>query len=253
MYNFPCNCNVLAPTSLEVCYAIPPTHFKDIPTFNFILDPDTCSSKAHQKKTSLRLQQKNEAREIRKRKHWVKDGCSEKCTRKCNFKLDREARIRLNAAYWNMSWAEQRAYVRESYTVVVPKRKLISPKRNPRRIFLLENSDHIKVEVCKVFFLTTLGYRQTNDCILYGANDLIDKRGKHMKTPKKDRNIITQHIKSFNVLAPNSTSRNARQRSLPCDLSVSKMHKHYCNMHPDKPVSYELYRQHLQTYMTSRQ
>lgn len=143
--------------------------------------------------------------------------------------------------YWDMSWREQHSFVEASTSVAVPKRK-------PKRAFTLKKLDGTRVEVCKVFLLTTLGYEKSNDRILHNTciEPSEDKRGKHQKTPLFDRDLLTRHVLSFNPLEPHYRREHAPlRRYLPSDINVVHMHKHFCTEYPDKEISYELYRQHL--------
>lgn len=187
----------------------------------------------------------------KKSEHCVKPGCNEKCLKKCMTLLNQEDREAINKAYWDMSWQEQHAFVDAHTYVAVPKRKITSePKRKPKRNFVLKKQDGTQKDVCKIFFLTTLGYLKNNDRILHKTftDSSIDKRGKHQKTPAFDRNLLNQHIESFNPLEPHYRREHAPlRRYLPSDINKTQMHKHFCETYPDRQVSYSLYRSHLKS------
>ncbi|KAF9411384.1 hypothetical protein HW555_009785 [Spodoptera exigua] len=191
----------------------------------------------------------------KKREHCVKPGCNEKCIKKCMTLLNQEDREAINKSYWDMSWQEQHAFVEAHTYVAVPKRKITSePKRNPRRNFVLKKQDGTRKDVCKIFFLTTLGYLKNNDRILHPTftDSSIDKRGKHQKTPAFDRDLLNQHVESFNPLEPHYRREHAPlRRYLPSDVNITQMHKHFCETYPDRQVSYSLYRSHLKNMKIS--
>ncbi|KAF9409849.1 hypothetical protein HW555_010898 [Spodoptera exigua] len=202
------------------------------------------------------LQQRRlDAKNKKKREHCVKPGCNEKCLKKCMTLLNQEDREAINKSYWDMSWQEQHAFVEAHTYVAVPKRKITSePKRNPRRIFVLKKQDGTRKDVCKIFFLTTLGYLKNNDRILHPTftDSSIDKRGKHQKTPAFDRDLLNQHVESFNPLEPHYRREHAPlTRYLPSDVNITQMHKHFCETYPDRQVSYSLYRSHLKNMKIS--
>ncbi|KAF9405474.1 hypothetical protein HW555_013807 [Spodoptera exigua] len=202
------------------------------------------------------LQQRRlDAKNKKKREHCVKPGCNEKCLKKCMTLLNQEDREAINKSYWDMSWQEQHAFVEAHTYVAVPKRKITSePKRNPRRNFVLKKQDGTRKDVCKIFFLTTLGYLKNNDRILHPTftDSSIDKRGKHQKTPAFDRDLLNQHVESFNPLEPHYRREHAPlRRYLPSDVNITQMHKHFCETYPDRQVSYSLYRSHLKNMKIS--
>lgn len=195
------------------------------------------------------LQRTNDAKTTRILEHSVKPGCGEKCLKTCNTIYSQEDRAAINTKFWNMSWQEQHAFVRAHTSVAIPKRKSTTePKRKPRRAFSLKKIDGTRVEVCKTFFLTTLGYEKNNDRILNNnfTDQSTDNRGKHQKTPAFDRDTLTQHIESFHPLAHHYRREHAPlRRYLPSDLNITQMHKHFCEINPEKTVSYEFYRHHV--------
>ncbi|KAF9419617.1 hypothetical protein HW555_003895 [Spodoptera exigua] len=202
------------------------------------------------------LQQRRlDAKNKKKSEHCVKPGCNEKCLKKCMTLLNQEDREAINKSYWDMSWQEQHAFVEAHTYVAVPKRKITSePKRNPRRNFVLKKQDGTRKDVCKIFFLTTLGYLKNNDRILHPTftDSSIDKRGKHQKTPAFDRDLLNQHVESFNPLEPHYRREHAPlRRYLPSDVNITQMHKHFCETYPDRQVSYSLYRSHLKNMKIS--
>lgn len=203
------------------------------------------------KRYDISLSERNEQKSEEKRSQYhVKPGCETKCRKECTKAFTDEERQNLNDYYWNLKWKERRLFIQSNVPVIVPQRQKTGPRlRAPRRTFFLKKDDDTKVEVCKIFFLTTLGFNKTNDKVLYNSisdENLIDARGKHTKTLAYDRDVLKQHVESFNPLEPHYRREHApNRRYLPTDVTIRFMHKDFCEKHPQDPVSYELYRQHV--------
>lgn len=183
----------------------------------------------------------------------VKLGCDERCSKKCSRKFAEDERAEINKKYWKLSWLERREFIRSMTVVAVPKRQVTQRKKAPRKAFNLRNSDGVIVEVCKIFFLTTLGFKKSNDRILYNSlkksNDK-DRRGLHIKTPPFNRQLITEHVKSFHLLEQHQTGDDgAPARAVPRDLTIKFMHNDFCEKNPSRKIGYQIYRQHVKTML----
>lgn len=116
------------------------------------------------------------------------------------------------------------------------------------------------MQVCKTFFLTTLGYSKNNDTVLH---DVIqnsspssisvvkkDMRGRNPCKNKFDRSIITSHIESYHPTISHYRREHAPNvRYLSSDISVTDMHKDFIGKHMN--VSYEVYRSVLKSMKIS--
>lgn len=106
--------------------------------------------------------------------------------------------------------------------------------------------------VCKIFYLTTLGYKKTNDWPVLGLfkntskKEVIhpqDKRGRASSVNKISDTEILDHIESYNPTISHYRREHAPNvRYLPSDVNISIMHKHFREMYPNITCSYELYR-----------
>lgn len=109
-------------------------------------------------------------------------------------------------------------------------------------------------EVCKGFFLTTLGYKTTNDRFVhYTLNNTkkgdigspSDQRGKQPSKNKGPHEEIIQHIETFHPTDSHYRREHAPNvRYLPSDVNVVLMHGDFIKKHPEFKgrVSYDLYR-----------
>lgn len=222
-----------------------------VPTYDTShnLEKEPPLQRKRQKYNTSVLQRKIDAQNKKRLEHLVQPGCNEKCLKKCTTQVSQEDREEINSNYWKMNFVDQHLFVNTHTAVAVPKRKITTdPKRKPRRTFYLKKVDGTKVEVCKTFFLTTLGYVKTNDRILQDEriDTTCDKRGKHNKTPAFNRDMLNHHVELFNPMEPHYRREHAPlRRYLPSDLNIVHMHKDFLQKHPDQNISYELYRKHL--------
>lgn len=185
-----------------------------------------------------------------KTKHTVRTGCGS-CKKGCVGKLLEDQRIAINRNYWMMSWPERQIFLSASISTTEVKRRRGSGMSRTRSCkYFLKNPKGEKVEICRVFFLTTLGYDRKNDRAITNvinkegnSTSVQDKRGKHPKTPKTDRNVIKTHIESFAPTISHYRREHApNKRYLASDINITNMHKDFMAKHPDIKCSYELYR-----------
>lgn len=110
-------------------------------------------------------------REIKKKqmnmeKRGLKEPCTEKCYIKCNTKFTAQERKDINAKYIALDYESQGLYIKSLIDVKATPRsrnKKEGYSRKRRNKFYLKGHDNTKRQVCKTFFLTTLGYMPKND------------------------------------------------------------------------------------------
>lgn len=87
-----------------------------------------------------------------------------KCQKKCLEKVDEDRRIAINEMYWDLNWLGKKTYVLNCIITAPVKRRRSdsSTKQNSFKYFL-KDSDGQSQNVCKIFFITTLGYEKNND------------------------------------------------------------------------------------------
>lgn len=192
-------------------------------------------------------------------KYQLKPGCNVGCKKKCHSQFTEEARQHLNNHFRNMSWKEQQYFIINNTSKEEPKRKTVKENRKLRRntsvLYFLTNETGAKVNVCKVFFLETLGYSRKNDKSVRNAlytktnNIPVDNRGINSNPKKFDETKVVEHINSFNPSISHYRREHAPNRKyLPSDLTVTRMYQDFCEQHDlqDPPayeqVSYEYYR-----------
>lgn len=127
-------------------------------------------------------------------------------------------------------------------------------KRKKTLIYTLPNQTGQLQEVCKVFFLKTLGCNAKNDklitTMLKNSIDasLTPQRDRRGSAPanKCDRDIIREHIQTFNPCISHYRREHAHNRLyLPSDITAKFMHSHYNDRYPNNKVSYQTYRKVL--------
>lgn len=116
--------------------------------------------------------------------------------------------------------------------------------------YFFSNESGEKIAVCRVFFLTTLGYNKTNEKVVRNAvkngNAVVpsDGRGHSDKKFKIDHELIQRHIESFRPTISHYRREHApNKRYLSSEVTIQFMFNDFLEKHPDHPIiSYELYR-----------
>ncbi|KAK5648204.1 hypothetical protein RI129_003096 [Pyrocoelia pectoralis] len=117
----------------------------------------------------LQVRQRNKLDNC-KQKHSLKTPCVI-CKKNCNSYFSNEHRTNINTQYWEMTFTEKRTFVACSITAepaedVKRHRGSANSRRQKTYKYFLKSTDGSKIEVCKHFFLTTLGYTKGNDRIV---------------------------------------------------------------------------------------
>ncbi|KAK7169041.1 hypothetical protein R3I93_005136 [Phoxinus phoxinus] len=182
----------------------------------------------------------------------MREPCGQKCRRKCSEKFSEEWRKKIWAMYWNMDYTEKRAFMFCNITQL-PTARLFVPKGTSRRsrsfVYRLKNEDQVPQQVCKNFFLATLGYHPTNDSLVLSVmrsdmeNERIpkDQRGRHTPGNKLDLQPLLDHIESFHPSVSHYRREHApHRRYLPSDISIKLMYADW--LEKGNRCSYETYR-----------
>lgn len=126
-------------------------------------------------------------------------------------------------------------------------------KRKKSLFYYFKDKNGSPKQVCKTFFLSTLGFKATNDRIIRSSllnmsdNERIkaktDGRKQNKRSIVVDRTLIRQHIQSFSPQKSHYRREHAPDRFyLPDDISITLMYKHFMENNPDMKFSYYLYR-----------
>jgi hypothetical protein len=108
------------------------------------------------------MKERQEETNRKKLHHYgVKEGCKN-CKKECNLNFDKARRLELNTRYWNMNWQERQIYVSSNVTacLIRKRRGTDESKRQKSLRYFLKTETGSRIQVCKVFFLTTLGYHK---------------------------------------------------------------------------------------------
>lgn len=203
---------------------------------------------------------KNKIEEL-KFKHQIQPPSND-CKRKCTDKIDNHRREVINKMYWNLKTSEERrSFIFNTCERQDVKRRCTTELNQPRRRnktikYFLKDVDDKKHEVCKIFFLTTLGFNKKNDKFLHtifscekgSINPKISMRGRKAAINKGPHDEIIAHIESFEpTIAHYRREHSPHTRYLPSDTNISLMHLDFITKHPQYKncVSYELYRRIL--------
>lgn len=117
----------------------------------------------------------------------------------------------------------------------------------------LTDKNSTVIEVCKAFFLTTLGFNKKNDREIF---NILNKTFVGELTPPKDKrtskksndsvkthNLVSDHIELFHPTISHYRREHAPNvRYLPSDINIKLMHEDFNEKYPDIQISYEFYR-----------
>lgn len=215
-------------------------------------------TKKGEKRKRRRLEEPLSARKAKKieqnkLKHHVKTSCADTCKKKCTESFTDDERKNINTQYWQMTFSEKRNFISSYVTSLEVKRhRSRESRRNKTLRYYFKCRSGDRVEVCKIFFLSTLGYNKNNDrilqdCFTGNTQKIISHRGsiqgKHAKTPKIDRDVIKAHVETFNPAVSHYRREHApHRRYLPSDLSIQLLYSDFRERHPEFVCSYEVYR-----------
>lgn len=178
-----------------------------------------------------------------------------KCKRNCKLFTDEERHV-LWDHYWSLEYGVRRKWMAKNVQVVNVNRRVAPKKaktlRNESRKYFLPK-DHKSVQVCRSFFLNSLGY--TNDSVITELITAVkrqpicklvkENRGCHAKTTR-DRDIIKEHIQSYKPCVSHYRRYNAPNiRYLSRELSVKIMVDDFNSKYPTQRCGRETYRKTL--------
>lgn len=198
-------------------------------------------------------QRKKHKLETRVSSHGVQLPCNEKCRLKCPSALNLERQTQINNQFWEISNTAQRAFILGCIKRCAKQSKKVDNSRRENSFkYVLKDSNGRENYVCKTFLLATLGFHPANDRLLKSVRDTQptasmpkkDMRGHHPNASKIDKNLLTDHIRTFHPVISHYRREHAPNRLyLSSDISITLMHKDFMEKNPNVKVSYELYRQ----------
>lgn len=134
--------------------------------------------------------------------------CGPTCRKNCSRKTTKGRRMQIFHAYWKISYPDRNIFLFHMVSQQQTKwlTTSVPTKRKWSHQYHLNDDQGQRQNVCKIMFLTTLGYHPKNDrliTIVFGnatSSCLAppqDRRGKHTPGNKLDLTPIFQHIESF--------------------------------------------------------
>lgn len=192
---------------------------------------------------------KNRKIEKQKSVHKVFQPCGENCRKKCRQSFTEEERFAINESFWNLNYIARRVFIMNS-TVTKPIQRRRgsedSTRQNTFEYYLKTATS--RVQVCKTFFLTTLGFSKNNNTVVQSVlsqnnhSPKPDGRGRHAKR-KIERAVIHTHVESFHPCVSHYRREHApNKRYLPSDITIQSMYKDFTEKHSKFKCSYDLYR-----------
>lgn len=172
----------------------------------------------------------------------------------CKFNISENRRKEINTEFWKMGFSER--YTLGFYTIhrkdIKQRRKNTQPLKNNTFLYYFKNDAGVIQQVCKTFYLTTLGFSKTNDSFiktLMGKTRYqlplprLSNQGNHLKPRKEDYATIISHINSFDPNISHHRREHApKKKYLPNNLTIRSMHDKFKKKYPYIKCSYYLYR-----------
>lgn len=215
------------------------------------------------KKFDLSLKERLEAKKsIKREEHCVKPPCIESCKKMCIQKICEEQRKTINESFWTLNNKERAAFMLHHTSKQPVKQRTVNEpiesdyRRQNTFTYFLKDENGTSCVVCKTFFLTTLGFKASNDkplqtAIIARTRDSVlapeDKRCTKAPHNKIDDAPIKNHVLGFEPTISHYRREHAPKRLyLPSDLSISSMYKDFVHKNPTVKISYDKYRKVVQ-------
>ena len=181
--------------------------------------------------------------------------CKSSCKRGCVEKIDSNQRTKIWQDYQTLTYNQKRQMIFR-HVSRIPTQRHSKGEHESRRdntfLYKLTNANGIEQQVCKSFFLNTLGYNIKNDRLIStvmkttAPADLTstpDMRGRQPCAKKINMDPIKEHISSFKPSTSHYRREHAPYRKyLPSDITSAFMHSDFREKHPDVKCGLETYR-----------
>lgn len=240
----------------EVMYTLTP----DKVSSEYLNDPNNMSTVT--KKGTIRkrktystplIERKKFKKEQIRIKHKLKPPCVT-CKKQCFINIPENLRQTINDQYWGMTKQERKVYLLNTIKRHDVKRRRGTnlKQRNWSFSYYFSDKDGIKVNVCKHFFITTLGYTKANDRFILDVCSKQNDKSAIIPSPneihftarnKIDQETIIKHINYFNPMVAHYRREHApHRRYLPNEINASEMYNDFMEKHPEFKCSYDVYR-----------
>ena len=153
------------------------------------------------------------------------------CRAACYSKITDDERVQIHRKYWDSSYKEKRTWILQSIAVEGIKRRRAdesSSRRSKSRKYNLNGE-----VVCKVMFMSTLGYIHDKFItVALNSNFAEDRRGSHSheyhSTQDVDKAFMEDHINSFEPGISHYRRCHAPNRQyLDPSLSIAELYRSY--------------------------
>lgn len=204
-----------------------------------------------------RKKQKQMKTEKERKKYKVREGCGSTCRRvtKCNEKITEEDQRSINAHYLSLDYGGRKEFVYQSITKEECKRRTTqSKKKNWSYQYTLKTHTGMRTQVCRSFFLGTLGMHPKNDWtvthLLRNSPVTSQSHDQHFadgrggkKVRKYDHEEVIAHIEKYNPTISHYRSAHAPyRRYLPIEVTVRAMHEEF-KKEKQSEMSYDTFNQ----------
>ncbi|XP_005108231.1 uncharacterized protein LOC101856214 [Aplysia californica] len=191
------------------------------------------------------------------------------CTkRKCHLKIPEVRRRAIHEMFWGLAgYNERKQWMLENIKRTDIKRRVVfydegKPKKHESRWYYLPDVDGKPLEVCKAFFLRTLGYKWDSVIDTIGKTTpkgetvaAPDRRGRRPPAHKISEEAIasmTQYIESVcrssRCFQPQKgQKKNKTPNMIPYGLTMKHLFEDYKSKHPNHKYGYESFRKVFRT------
>lgn len=154
-----------------------------ITEFSYPVTKEGTTSKRKKYHKSVK-QRKQENQEKKVQFFNVKQPCDNQCPKKCVESITNEVRLQINKGYVSVGNLEKKRFILANTMQAAPSKILKNATSSKSRTiqYFFQNETGERKQVCKIFFLTTLGYNKKNDRFVLQA---ISNSENH-KTVKQD-------------------------------------------------------------------
>ena len=215
---------------------------------------EACNTSVKNTSEIKRIRSEREKLERDLLSHPMKNSCLETCKKGCTKVFGNDERKQFHSQFWSLNFNERRNWMWQNIQQAPTTRpKSQHSRRKNTFVYRFRRSAESGggfQEVCKTFFLSTLGYNPKSDgafmrCLKSAPPEAMipenDKRGKHQPINKKDKDQIYKHIRKYNPAVHHYRREHAPNRLyLPSDITVAKMHADY--IATEEKISTETYR-----------
>lgn len=131
----------------------------------------------------------------------VKEPCENRCPKKCAENIINEERQQINKNYVSLGDLEKKRFILANTIQADPNKKNATSSKSRTIQYFFQNNNGERKQVCKIFFLTTLGYNKKNDRFVLQAISNSENHKTVKPNMKGKRRVYSLNNKDFFALS----------------------------------------------------